>query len=49
LSKSGVPADFDLCVYPKMEQEMKEKYTYMNKLSQDLDPMVFPIFFHWVI
>lgn len=45
MSKSGVPADFDLCVYPKREKEINEKYTYMNKLSQHLDPMVFPILF----
>ena len=45
VSKSGIPDDYDLCIYPKQNLNHETKKVYLNKLSQLVDPMVFPLLF----
>lgn len=45
VSDSGLPENYDLCVYPKELPENHPPDTYLNKLSQFVDPMVFPLLF----
>lgn len=45
VSKSLIPDDFDLCIYPKSKPNSEHKRIYLNKLSHHVDPMVFPLFF----
>ncbi|OXU16454.1 hypothetical protein TSAR_006687 [Trichomalopsis sarcophagae] len=45
VSDSGLPENYDLCVYPKELPENHPQDTYLNKLSQFVDPMVFPLLF----
>ena len=45
MSKSTIPDDYDLCIYPKNNLNYETKKVYMNKLSHHVDPMVFPILF----
>ena len=39
-----IPEDYDVCVYPKNNDNNIEK-TYINKLSHFVDPMQFPLLF----
>lgn len=45
ISKSVIPEDYDLCVYPKHDLNCQQEFTYLNKLSHHVDPMVFPLMF----
>ena len=45
VSKSGIPDDYDLCIYPKQNLNNETKKIYLNKLSRHVDSMVFPLLF----
>ena len=45
VSNSGIPDNYDVCVYPKDVPNNEITHTYLNKLSHHVDPMVFPLLF----
>ena len=42
---SDIIEDYDLCIYPKDLPDNVPEHTYLNKLSQYVDPMIFPLLF----